>query len=50
MYTHESLSFLGGVQLFCWDPKDCELYLNWLNPEETLVEDLETMLTCKSLV
>ena len=22
----------------CWDPKDGELYLNRMNPEETLVE------------
>jgi len=42
--------YAGGDQLLCWDPKDCELYLNWLKPEETLVEDLVTMLTCKSLV
>jgi hypothetical protein len=39
-----------GDKLSCWDPKDCELYLNWWKPEETLVDDLETMLTCKSLV
>jgi len=37
-------------ELICWDPKDCDLCLNWLKPEETLVEDLVTMLTCKSLV
>jgi hypothetical protein len=33
-----------------WDPKDCDLYLNWLKSGEILMEVLETMLTCKSLV
>jgi len=35
---------------YFWDPKDCELYPNWLKSGETLMEDLVTMLTCKSLV
>ena len=33
-----------------WDPKDGELYLGWSKPEETLVEDLAFVLTCKSLI
>jgi len=43
-------SVLTGRESYFWDPKDCELYPNWLKPGETLVEDLVTMLTCKSLV
>jgi len=31
---------LNGIaqEHICWDPKDGELYLNRMNPEETLVE------------
>jgi len=43
-------SIARGDELLFWDPKDCELYSNWWKPEETLVDDLVTMLTCKSLV
>jgi len=32
------------------DPKDGDLYLNWLKSKETLMEGLRTVLTCKSLV
>jgi len=50
---HWPVSPLAGETAFehtCCDPKDGELYLAWSKPEETLVEDLVTVLTCKSLV
>ena len=37
---HASGQPLNGIEQehICWDPKDGELYLNRMNPEETLVE------------
>ena len=38
-----------AVEHVCWDPKDGELCLNRVKPEETLVR-LVAILTCKSIV
>ena len=34
----ELLLFWSEYEHICWDPKDGELYLNRVKPEETLVE------------